>query len=56
MQQGKQSSGFISDHNHGFVTEKMYMVLQLYLTQKGQPSIELVNLLSSDNFNINYLQ
>lgn len=46
----------MSDHNHGFITEKMYMVLQLFLTNKCKPSIELVNLLSSSDFNINYLQ
>lgn len=56
MQSGKPSSSYV-DHNHGFITEKMYMVLQLFLTNKCKPSIELVNLLSSsDNFNINYLQ
>lgn len=54
MQTGKQSTSFMNDH-HGFITEKMYMVLQLFLTNKGQPSIELINLCSSD-FNINYLQ
>jgi hypothetical protein len=55
MQTGKQSSSFMNDHTHGFITEKMYMVLQLFLTNKGQPSIELINLCSAD-FNINYLQ
>lgn len=53
---GKQAN-FIGDHNHSnFITEKMYMILQLFLNNKQQPSIELINLLSSDNFNINYLQ
>lgn len=55
----KQPSSYMGDHNRdgcGFITEKIYMVLQLFLTNKCQPSIELVNLLSSDNFNINYLQ
>jgi hypothetical protein len=49
------SKSILNDHNHGFITEKMYMVLQLFLTNKGQPSIELLNLCSAD-LNINYLQ
>jgi hypothetical protein len=53
---GKQPPNFINDHNHNFITEKIYMILQLFLNNKNQPSIELVNLLSSDNFNLNYLQ
>lgn len=56
MQSGKQSGSFMGDHNHGsFITEKMYMVLQLFLTNKCQPQ-SIVNLLSSDSLNINYLQ
>lgn len=33
-------------HNQGYVTEKLYMVLQLWCNNKGNPSIELLNLLS----------
>lgn len=53
---GKQGS-YMMDHSQGnYITEKIYMILQLFLNNKCQPSIELVNLLSSDNFNLQYLQ
>jgi len=43
----KSSAGDLSSHGSGYVTEKVYMLLQLYLQNKGwNPSVELVQCLS----------
>lgn len=47
---------FVIMENYPIITEKLYRILQIYLSNKGQASIELVNLISSDNISINFLQ
>lgn len=49
-------SSFEKMENYPIITEKLYRILQIYLSNKGQASIELVNLISSDNISVNFLQ
>ncbi|KAL7028686.1 hypothetical protein ACKWTF_005952 [Chironomus riparius] len=43
-------------HAGQIITEKLYRILQIFLSNKCQASIELVNLISSENLSLNYLQ
>ncbi|KAG5681215.1 hypothetical protein PVAND_010669 [Polypedilum vanderplanki] len=38
------------------INEKLYRILQIFLSNKCQASIELVNLISAENLSLNYLQ